>query len=82
MSLPSRHTEPLSDESIDQMVSEFNPSGQDVNNYKDRMRGITLWLPQDCHEDYLALQGESKRKFGRLCQEILIKAIKKASKKL
>jgi hypothetical protein len=40
---------------------------------------ITFWLPVDYKEKYDAIQGSTKRKFGKVLKQVLMKSIDKVS---
>lgn len=62
-------------DSLDSMIDSFGPINA-PDDFVETMP-ITLWLPKEYRDKFLMLQDKSKRKFGKLAKQVIMKTIDK-----
>lgn len=69
----------LSD-SIDSILEDFDVDAPPKPKPVTENTNISIWLPKEYRDKFDELQMKSKRKFGKLLREVVIKSIDKVSK--
>lgn len=66
---------------VSELLEQFNPPAAPAEDPLER-RPITIWVPVEVHALYEELQGNTKKKFGKLLQLFFSRAVRGAHSKL
>lgn len=65
-----------SKDSLDSIIDNFGPMNASTEDVIETMP-VTLWLPKEYKDKFSMLQDRTKRRFGKLAKEVLMKTIDK-----